>query len=101
MVVLWLFLGVHSGTALKATADHAPPTFAGFVVIGTTINLRFRVEMFYDYYVEIADSPASTNWTVLTVQAGKLGEYDATVSDSLSAAPHRFYRLRREFCSCR
>jgi hypothetical protein len=78
-----------------------PPRIDGFQVTNGEFTLYFAVETGYSYVVEFRDSLSAGNWIFLTSFHSDRGNFEATASDSLSASPHRFYRLTKADCGCR
>ncbi len=78
-----------------------PPRIDGFQVANGQFSLRFSAEPPYDYVVEFRDSLSGGNWLALTNFTAKIAAFEATASDSLSASPHRFYRVTKTPCGCK
>jgi hypothetical protein len=78
-----------------------PPRIDGFQVANGQFSLRFGAQPPYDYVVEFRDSLEGGNWLALTNFTAKIAAFEATASDSMSASPHRFYRVTKTPCSCK
>ena len=78
-----------------------PPLVTNLTRQDSNLTFQFNVEAGYDYAVEYADAIPATNWLTLTNFGAKLAGFEATVTNSLDAAPSRFYRLSRVPCGCR
>jgi hypothetical protein len=59
---------------------------------GGTLSMRFPTELGPSYVVEYKLNLTNANWTPLSTNLGTGAA--VTVTDSLSAAPTRFYRVR-------
>jgi hypothetical protein len=55
----------------------------------------------YDYMVEVTDSLTKTDWQPLATYRAKLQTIDITVTNSLTSAEMRFFRIRQQPCGCR
>jgi len=75
-----------------ATLTFAVPQTLSNSVSGTTLTLRFGSEFGPAYVVEYKTNLTDASWKPLITNAGTGGAI--TVTDSLVAAPTRFYRIR-------
>jgi hypothetical protein len=69
--------------------------------VGGSMRFRFTGQQLYDYTVEYSDSLTAPNWQTNSTYRAKLGPIDVVVTNSLSAAQTRFFRIRTEPCYCR
>ncbi len=79
----------------------SPPVVDRIERDGNSILFHLTGPQLYDYTVEFTDSLASTNWSLLASYHAKLGPIDVVVTNSLTSAQARFFRVRQEFCYCR
>jgi hypothetical protein len=90
-------VNVSDGTT---TVTSAPPAFLTFAVpqtltnsvSGSTLSMTFGTEFGPSYIVEYKTNLTDLAWTTLSTTAGSGNP--ATVTDSLTNAPTRFYRIR-------
>ena len=68
---------------------------------GDSMLFHFTGQQLYDYTVEYSDSLTTPNWQTHSSYRAKLGPIDLVVTNSLSAAQTRYFRIRYEFCGCR
>ena len=68
---------------------------------GDSMLFHFKGQQLYDYTVEYTDSLTTPNWQTNSSYRAKLGPIDVVVTNSLSAAQTRYFRIRTEPCYCR
>ena len=68
---------------------------------GDSMRFHFTGQQLYDYTVEYTDSLTTPNWQTNSSYRAKLGPIDVVVTNSLSAAQTRYFRIRTEPCYCR
>ena len=68
---------------------------------GGSMLFHFTGQQLYVYTVEYSDSLTTPNWQTNSSYVAKLGPIDVVVTNSLSAAQTRFFRIRTEPCYCR
>ena len=68
---------------------------------GNSMLFHFTGQQLYDYTVEYTDSLTNPNWQTNSTYRAKLGPIDVVVTNSLSAAQMRYFRIRSEPCNCR
>ena len=68
---------------------------------GGTIRFHFIGQPPYDYTVEFADSLTMPHWQTLASYRAKVENIDVVVTNSLTHASSRFFRVRQEPCGCR
>jgi len=66
-----------------------------------SMRFHFTGQQLYVYTVEYSDSLTTPNWQTNSSYRAKLGPIDVVVTNSLSAAQTRFFRIRTEPCYCR
>ena len=66
-----------------------------------SMRFHFTGQQLYDYWVEYSDSLTTPNWQTQASYRAKVGPIDLVVTNSLSAAQTRYFRIRYEFCNCR
>jgi hypothetical protein len=66
-----------------------------------SMRFHFTGQQLYVYTVEYSDSLTTPNWQTNSSYVAKLGPIDVTVTNSLSAAQTRYFRIRTEPCYCR
>jgi hypothetical protein len=66
-----------------------------------SMRFHFTGQQLYVYTVEYSDSLTTPNWQTNSSYVAKLGPIDVVVTNSLSAAQTRFFRIRTEPCYCR
>ena len=66
-----------------------------------SMRFHFTGQQLYGYWVEYSDSLTTPNWQTQTSYLAKVGPIDLVVTNSLSAAQMRYFRIRYEFCNCR
>ena len=96
-----LLLGSGVGDFRGAVLPTSRPLIRELDRQGSTLRFRFTAEVFYRYTVEYTESVGARNWLPLTNYVAKLGNFEAVVTDSVTNAGARFYRIRKEFCACR
>ncbi|HEU0009217.1 MAG TPA: hypothetical protein VFT34_05305 [Verrucomicrobiae bacterium] len=69
-------------------------------VVGS-MRFHFTGQQLYVYTVEYSDSLTTPNWQTNSSYVAKLGPIDVVVTNSLGAAPMRYFRVRTEPCYCR
>jgi hypothetical protein len=79
----------------------SPPVIDRFERDGNSIRFHLTGPQRYDYTVEVTDSLSPENWSPLASYRAKLGPIDVVVTNSLSNAQARSFRVRQEFCYCR
>jgi len=89
-----------SHTNVLATLVTPPLRLEGLERAGANFSFRFTGEPGYDYFVEFSEAWPGTSWKPLTNYRAKLETIHPVVTDSLSNAPARFYRVRKEDCRC-
>ncbi len=68
---------------------------------GGSMLFHFTGQPLYDYTVEYSDSLTTPNWQTHSSYRAKLGPIDVVVTNSLSAAQMRYFRISTEPCNCR
>jgi hypothetical protein len=68
---------------------------------GSSMRFHFTGQQLYVYTVEYSDSLTVPNWQTNSSHVAKLGPIDVVVTNSLSAAQTRYFRIRTEPCYCR
>jgi hypothetical protein len=68
---------------------------------GTNIQFHFSGRAPYDYTVEFTDSLIKPDWQELATYRAKLQTIDVTVTQPLTNAQSRFFRIRQQPCDCR
>ena len=76
------------------------PVIDQFERAGSNLRFHFSGEPPNDYFVEFTESLSATNWLCLTNYRAKLQTIEVTVTDSLTNATARFYRIRKQDCRC-
>ena len=79
----------------------SPPVIDRIERDGNSIRFHLTGPQLYDYTVEFTDSLPPANWQALARYRAKLGPIDVVVTNSLTNAQARFFRVRQEFCYCR
>jgi hypothetical protein len=79
----------------------SPPVIDRLERDSNSIRFHLTGPQLYDYTVEFTDSLSPSNWSPLASYRAKLGPIDVVVTNSLTSAQARFFRVRQEFCSCR
>ena len=69
--------------------------FLPLVLVG---RIHFTVQPPFRYTVEFTDSLGATNWSGLGTAASLGQTFETVVTDSVTSATSRFYRIRREIC---
>jgi hypothetical protein len=78
-----------------------PPAIDRIERDGNSIRFHLTGPQLYDYTVEFTDSLTAPNWQASASYRAKLGPIDVVVTNSLTSAQARFFRVRQEFCFCR
>ena len=68
---------------------------------GDSMRFHFTGRPLYDYWIEYSDSLTTPNWQTQASYRAKVLPIDLVVTNSLSAAEMRYFRIRYEFCNCR
>jgi len=68
---------------------------------GDSMFFHFTGQQLYIYTVEYSDSLTNPNWQTNSTHIAKLGPADVVVTNTLSAAQTRYFRIRTEPCYCR
>lgn len=68
---------------------------------GDSMLFHFTGRALYDYYIEYSDSLTTPNWQTQAGYRAKIAPVDVVVTNSLSAASMRYFRVRSEPCNCR
>ena len=79
----------------------SPPVIDRFERDANSIRFHFTGQPPYDYTVEFTDSLTFTNWSPLVSYRAKVQTIDVVVTNSLTNAQARFFRVRQEPCYCR
>ena len=69
--------------------------------IGDSMLFHFTGQPLYDYTVEFSDSLTTPKWQTHSSYRAKVAPIDVVVTNSLSAAQMRYFRIRTEPCNCR
>ena len=78
-----------------------PPAIDRIERDGNSIRFHLTGPQLYDYTVEFTDSLTAPNWQASASYHAKIGPIDVVVTNSLTSAQARFFRVRQEFCYCR
>ena len=78
-----------------------PPAIDRIERDGNSIRFHLTGPQLYDYTVEFTDSLTAPNWQASASYRAKIGPIDVVVTNSLTSAQARFFRVRQEFCYCR
>src|SRR3989442_1050862 len=78
-----------------------PPAIDRLERDGNSIRFHLTGPQLYDYTVEFTDSLTSPNWQASASYRAEIGPIDVVVTNSLTSAQARFFRVRQEFCYCR
>jgi len=90
-----------SGLAVAEGPAVPPPVLGPIERDVNSIRFRLTGPQLYDYTVEFTDSLSPPQWSDLAHYRAKLGPINVVVTNSLSNAQTRFFRVRQEFCYCR
>ena len=94
-------LGSEVGDFRGAVLPASRPLVQGLDRQGSMLRFQFTAEALYRYTVEYTESVGATDWMSLTNYLAKIQSFEAVVTDSVTNAGARFYRIRKEFCACR
>ena len=89
-----------SHSNVVATLVSPAPQLESVGLNGGLLNFQFTGEPGYDYFVEFSAVLPALNWLSLTNFRVKLGTIHPLVTDSVTNAPSRFYRIRKLDCFC-
>ena len=78
-----------------------PPVIDGIERDGHSIRFHVTGPPLYNYTVEFTDSLTSPQWLPLASYLAKVAPLDVVVTNSLTKAQARFFRVRQDFCYCR
>ncbi|MBK7998019.1 MAG: hypothetical protein IPK15_04620, partial [Verrucomicrobia bacterium] len=79
-------------SANVSSSSAAPPQISSLVIVGNTVSFSFATTAGLRYRVDYKDNLNDVEWTPLSAAQLATGAPIA-VSDDISAAPHRFYRI--------
>jgi len=86
---------------IRPAPEPIPPVIEHIERDAISLRFRFTGQPMYDYTVEFADSPRAASWSTLAQYRVKVHPTEIVVTNSLSSAQTRFFRIRQEFCFCR
>src|SRR5438128_191132 len=79
----------------------SPPVIDHIERDGKSIRFHLTGPPLFDYTLEFTDSLSAPDWLPLIRFRAKAADFDMVVTNSLTNAQVRFFRVRQQPCNCR